>query len=44
MASVGYYEPIEELSDATRDMHRAIVSLMDELKDCLLTKQPLVHK
>src|SRR5918992_2984464 len=32
MASVGYHEPIEELSDATRDMHRAIVSLMEELE------------
>ena len=32
MASVGYHEPIEELSEATRDMHRAIVSLMEELE------------
>ena len=32
MASVGYHEPIEELSNATRDMHRAIVSLMEELE------------
>ncbi|MCZ7600976.1 MAG: ferritin-like domain-containing protein [Gammaproteobacteria bacterium] len=32
MASEGYHEPIEELSDATRDMHRAIVSLMEELE------------
>ena len=32
MASVGYHEPIEELSDDTRDMHRAIVSLMEELE------------
>ena len=32
MASVGYHEPIEELSDQTRDMHRAIVSLMEELE------------
>ncbi len=30
MSSVGYHEPIEELSDETRDMHRAIVSLMEE--------------
>jgi hypothetical protein len=28
MSSVGYHEPIEEMSDETRDMHRAIVSLM----------------
>jgi len=30
MSSVGYHEPIEELRDETRDMHRAIVSLMEE--------------
>ncbi len=32
MSSVGYHEPVEELSQATRDMHRAIVSLMEELE------------
>ena len=32
MANEGYHEPIEELSDATRDMHRAITSLMEELE------------
>ena len=32
MPSEGYHEPIGELSDATRDMHRAIVSLMEELE------------
>ena len=32
MANEGYHEPIDELSDATRDMHRAIVSLMEELE------------
>jgi hypothetical protein len=32
MSSVGYHEPVEELSDETRDMHRAIVSLMEELE------------
>jgi len=32
MASEGYHEPIAELSDNTRDMHRAIVSLMEELE------------
>jgi uncharacterized protein len=32
MSSVGYHEPLEELSDETRDMHRAIVSLMEELE------------
>lgn len=32
MSSVAYHEPVEELSDQTRDMHRAIVSLMEELE------------
>ena len=32
MANEGYHESIDELSDATRDMHRAIVSLMEELE------------
>src|SRR5688500_11067866 len=32
MSSVGYHEPVEEMTDATRDMHRAIVSLMEELE------------
>lgn len=32
MANEGYHEPIEELSDETRDMHRAIQSLMEELE------------
>ena len=32
MAHEGYHEPIDELSDETRDMHRAIVSLMEELE------------
>ena len=32
MSSVGYHEPVEELSDEVRDMHRAIVSLMEELE------------
>ncbi len=32
MSSIGYHEPINELSDETRDMHRAIVSLMEELE------------
>ena len=31
MSSLGYHEPIiEEVSAETRDMHRAIVSLMEE--------------
>jgi ferritin-like protein len=32
MSSVGYHEPAAELSDETKDMHRAIVSLMEELE------------
>ncbi len=32
MASEGYHEPVAELGDETRDMHRAIVSLMEELE------------
>ena len=32
MSNEGYHEPIEELSDDVRDMHRAIVSLMEELE------------
>lgn len=32
MSSVGYHEPIDEMSGETRDMHRAIVSLMEELE------------
>jgi len=32
MANESYHEPIEELSNETRDMHRAITSLMEELE------------
>ena len=32
MANEGYHEPIDELTHETRDMHRAIVSLMEELE------------
>jgi len=32
MSNEGYYEPTGELKDETRDMHRAIVSLMEELE------------
>jgi uncharacterized protein len=32
MASVGYHESIEVLTEETRNMHRAIVSLMEELE------------
>lgn len=32
MTSVGYHEPLSELSDPTRNMHRALVSLMEELE------------
>ena len=30
MSNEGYHEPIGEISDETRDMHRAITSLMEE--------------
>ena len=30
MSNEGYHEPIEELSNETRDMHRAITSLREE--------------
>jgi ferritin-like protein len=32
MSNEGYHEPLEELTEATRDMHRAITSLMEELE------------
>ena len=32
MANEGYHEPIDELSQQTLDMHRAITSLMEELE------------
>jgi uncharacterized protein len=32
MAHEGYHEAVSELSDETRDMHRAIISLMEELE------------
>lgn len=32
MANEGYHEPLEKLSAETMDMHRAIVSLMEELE------------
>lgn len=32
MAHEGYHEPTDKLSKATMDMHRAIISLMEELE------------
>ena len=32
MANEVYHEPIDELTNETRDMHRAITSLMEELE------------
>lgn len=32
MSNVGFHEDSIDLSDATKDMHRAIVSLMEELE------------
>jgi hypothetical protein len=32
MANEGYHEPVGELSEETREMHRAIITLMEELE------------
>jgi uncharacterized protein len=32
MANEGYHEPIDEMSMETRDMHRSLTSLMEELE------------
>jgi uncharacterized protein len=32
MSNEGYHEPVDKLSTETMDMHRAIVSLMEELE------------
>ena len=32
MANEGYHEPVEKLTKETMDMHRSIVSLMEELE------------
>ena len=32
MANAGYHESVNELTDETKDMHRAIVSVMEELE------------
>lgn len=32
MSSLSYHEPVAELNDDVRDMHRAIASLMEELE------------
>jgi hypothetical protein len=32
MSNEGYHEPTEEMSDEARDLHRAIISLMEELE------------
>jgi ferritin-like protein len=32
VSSASYHEPVEELSGEVRDMHRAILSLMEELE------------
>ncbi|MGH8809281.1 MAG: encapsulin-associated ferritin-like protein [Noviherbaspirillum sp.] len=32
MANEGYHEPIDKLSPTTMDMHRALISLMEELE------------
>ena len=32
MSNEGYHEPVDNLRDETKDMHRAIMSLMEELE------------
>jgi ferritin-like protein len=32
MSNEGYHEPVDKLSPETMDMHRAIISLMEELE------------
>lgn len=32
MSNEGYHEPVDQLSEPTRDLHRALVSLMEELE------------
>jgi len=32
MSNEGYHESVDELSEETKDMHRAIISLMEELE------------
>ena len=32
MSNEGYHEPTEEMSDEARDLHRSIISLMEELE------------
>jgi ferritin-like protein len=32
MSNEGYHEPLDSLDEASRDMHRALVSLMEELE------------
>jgi uncharacterized protein len=32
MEGKGYHEPVDQLSQASKDMHRAIMSLMEELE------------
>lgn len=32
MSNEGYHEPYDKLSDETKDFHRAVISLMEELE------------
>mgnify|MGYP001547268123 CR=1 FL=1 len=41
MSNEGYHEPVEELSEKTRDMHRAIISLMEDLEAVVWYQQRL---
>ena len=41
MANEGYHEPIEELTDATRDMHRGITSRWEGREAAAWNNQPV---
>ena len=43
MSNEGYHEPVGELSAETRDMHRAIVSLMEDACSDAELKAILAH-
>ena len=44
MSNVGFHEDSADLSDETKDMHRAIVSLMEELEAVSYTHLTLPTK
>jgi hypothetical protein len=44
MSHEDLHEAASDLSTATIDMHRAIVSLIEELEDYLFTTKPIAHE